>query len=65
MAQFASESEYSTEEIELAKKLFSFYKEERERQGIPYAFWDTVSGDIKACWLHTSRQFIIVDGLKH
>lgn len=56
------ESEFTQDEINLAKKLVIFWKEERERQGIPYTTYADMSDDLKACYLNMARQLIIVEG---
>lgn len=56
------EVEFSEDENNLAKKLAQFWKEERERQGIPYAKWEDMAGDIKACFLNQARQLLIIEG---
>lgn len=43
---------------EIAKVLFTKFKESMEEQGVPYAFWDTLDSRNKTAWLAVARSFL-------
>lgn len=57
-----TEADYSEDEVNLAKNLMLYYKEELDRQGATYTVWENADRAVRAIFLHMARQLIIAEG---